>query len=60
MCADPVAFIMEDIYLGLKAKKEGNADKVSLFKHVLETMIEKMRQKDADFDFLYQEIYYGG
>ena len=51
---------MEDIYLALKSKKEQNAHKVGLFKHVLETLIMKMKNKSSDFDALYQEIYYGG
>jgi len=51
---------MEDIYLGLKKKKEDNADKVGLFKHILETLIVKMKKESTDFDALYQEIYYGG
>ena len=51
---------MEDIYLGLTNKKEQNPHKVGLFKHVLETLIMKMKSKSSDFDALYQEIYYGG
>ena len=51
---------MEDIYLGLKKKKEDNADKVGLFKYILETLIVKMKKESTDFDALYQEIYYGG
>ena len=51
---------MEDVYLGLKKKKEENKDKVGLFKHILETLIVKMKKESTDFDALYQEIYYGG
>ena len=49
-----------DIEVELIKKKEQNAHKVDLFKHVLETLIKKMKSKSSDFDALYQENYYGG
>ena len=50
--------MMEQIYLGLKKKKEENGEKVGLFKHVLETTIMKMKEKSGDFADLYQGLLY--